>query len=74
MIQVIRKLGGSGFITGILVVMVMLGLWELIWLMFGTSVMASLLFGWAAIALLPFGIRVASLCCTQPTDRTAHDC
>lgn len=64
MIQVIRKLGGTGFITGILVVIAMLAVWQLAQLAFGASLMWGVLVGWSLIALLPFAIRVASLCCS----------
>lgn len=67
MIQVIRKLRSSAFITGILVLVVMLAILELVWLVFGTSVMWSVFVGWMFIALLPFVIRIASLCCLLPT-------
>lgn len=67
MIQVIRKLGSSAFITGILVVVVMLSILELVWLVFGASVMWSVLVSWVFIALLPFVIRIASLCCSLPS-------
>lgn len=69
MIQVIRELGSRSFITGLLVVMVMLAVWELASLVFGGSLMWGVLFGWSLIALLPFAIRLASLCCSLSTER-----
>jgi hypothetical protein len=67
MIQVMRNLGSTAFITGFLVVMVMLAIWELAWLIFGASAMLSVLVAWSIIAFLPFAIRIASLCCALST-------
>jgi hypothetical protein len=61
MIQILRELEGSAFITGILLLLVMLGLWAMIWQMFGNSVLLVVLVCWAVAAFVPFILRVVTL-------------
>lgn len=58
-------------IAGVLVVVVVLGLWKLAWLLFDASLVWTVGVGWVAAALLPFAIRLASIC-LSPVEQTAY--
>lgn len=66
MIQVLHDLEGSAFITGILLLLVLLGFLAMAWLMFGSSVLVGLVVCWVIVAFVPFIFRVVNLWLLSP--------
>lgn len=70
--HMIRKQRHLALIVGVLVAVVVLGLWKLIWLVFDGSFAWAVGVGWVVAALLPFAIRFVNVSLPPPAERAAY--
>jgi hypothetical protein len=61
MILIFRELEGSAFITGILLLLVLLGFCAMAWLIFDSYVLLAVFVCWGVVAFVPFLFRVVNL-------------
>jgi hypothetical protein len=61
MILIFRELEGSAFITGILLLLVLLGFCAIAWLMFDSYMLLAVFVCWIVAAFVPFIFRVVNL-------------
>lgn len=60
--KTLLKQGNSALIAGILVVLIVAGLFKLLWLSINAPFFWIALLAWLVLPLLPFAIRLVTLC------------
>jgi len=66
MILIFREVEGSAFITGILLLLGLLGFCLMAWLMFDSYLLVGLFVCWVVAAFVPFIFRVVNLWLNSP--------